>query len=126
MTYEVEQKFRVVNLSEIEQTISALGCELGPKVAQCDIYFSHPTRDFRTTDELLRLRSDSEGNFLTYKGPRLDSTTKTRRELEITLPKGASSSNEFAELWRLLGFNVLLAVRKTRRTAAFAWHTIPF
>ena len=44
-----------------------------------------PCRDFAQTDEALRIRTVGDTSFVTYKGPKLDATTKTRRELELPL-----------------------------------------
>ena len=54
----------------------------GEPAEQVDTYFSHPARDFAATDEALRIRSIDQENFVTYKGPKLDATTKTRREID--------------------------------------------
>ncbi len=77
---------------------------------QEDIYFSHPCRDFASTDEALRLRRCSKGTFLTYKGPKLDSISKTREELEIEVPA------EIVQILRRVGFKEAGRVCKTRRS----------
>ncbi len=64
------------------------------------------------TDEALRIRSVGDEHFVTYKGPKLDAVTKSRRELELPL---AADRAAFAELLTTLGFRSVLAVRKTRR-----------
>ena len=67
-----------------------------------DTYFNMPEklRDFRKTDEALRIRKSveyeegfesSESNiiyYFTYKGKKLDSLTKTRKELELSVSNG--------------------------------------
>jgi adenylate cyclase class 2 len=121
MKYEVEQKFHVENLSAIEEALRELGAGIGGPVSQSDRYLSHPGRDFARTDEALRLRSDGESNFITYKGPRIDQTTKTRRELELALPDGQEFTTQLAELLTLLGFGVVADVRKRRRSAKVDW-----
>jgi adenylate cyclase, class 2 len=126
MKYEPEQKLRVVDLRQFEQSLDELGCKLNEEQLQLDTYFSHPSRDFRKTDEVLRLRSDGQSNFLTYKGRRVDDTTKTRPELEIALPNGQDVAAEVLELWRLLGFATLISVKKIRRTGDFEWQNMDF
>src|SRR6266496_1172527 len=103
---------------------------------QLDHYFNHPSRDFAQTDEALRLRhvgwvksahshhpsveNDKSAethlsqNFITYKGPKLDATTKTRREIELPLPPGSDTLAHFTELLTALGFRPVAQVRKTR------------
>ena len=51
-------------------------------------------RDFARTDEALRLRHVGEFNYITYKGPKLDATTKTRREIEIGLADGHQAATD--------------------------------
>ena len=64
-----------------------------------DTYFNMPKglRDFKQTDEALRLRKSIEFNrdnkamaqkinyFITYKGKKIDKTTKTREEIEVKI-----------------------------------------
>lgn len=119
--YEVEQKFYVDHLDEVRRLLRELGAHAGAPVSQSDCYFIHPARDFSKTDEAFRLRSDGESTFLTYKGPRLDPVTKTRRELELALPEGEAYRDQFIELLRLLGFSVVAIVRKRRESAEILW-----
>jgi adenylate cyclase, class 2 len=92
-----------------------LGARGGEVLEQVDRYFNHPARDFAKTDEALRLRRVGAANFITYKGPKLDPTTKTRREIELPLPPGAAEAEGFSELLVALGFRPVSEVRKTRR-----------
>ena len=84
-------------------------------VVQSDQYFAHPARDYAQTDEALRIRTVAGGSFVTYKGPKLDATTKTRRELELPLAETDADGSQFAELLAALGFTPVETVRKTRR-----------
>ncbi len=79
MKLEVEQKYRVVHPAELRSRLVALGAKFAPAVRQVDAYFNHPARDFAQTDEAFRIRSIGDENYLTYKGPKLDRTVKTRR-----------------------------------------------
>src|SRR5262249_34999461 len=88
---------------------------------QLDRYFNHPSRDFAQTDEALRLRQVGQSNFITYKGPKLDATTKTRREIELPLPAGDEMLKHYAELLTALGFRPVAEVHKTRRQVHLAW-----
>ena len=98
-----------------------MGSKLGEAISQADTYVSHPNRDFRVTDEVLRLRRDGKANFITYKGPKIDRVTKTRLELELPLPNGEEIAQRFVELLGLLGFEVVVDVRKRRRKTQVAW-----
>lgn len=121
MKYEVEQKFRLPDPAGFQKRIAELGAHFGQSVVQVDRYFAHPARDFAQTDEALRIRSVGEQNFVTYKGPKIDATTKTRRELELPIEAGTSGATRFGELLESLGFRLVAAVEKRRRTAHLDW-----
>lgn len=87
--YEVEQKYRVVDVADLEARLNGLGAVWHDTAEQVDRYFGHPSRDFAATDEALRLRSTPDGVVITWKGPRLDATAKTRREIELPLAEAA-------------------------------------
>jgi len=119
MIYEVEQKFPVASCAVVEQHLRSLGAEISPPHTEIDRYFNHPARDFAQTDEALRLRQKGDHLLVTYKGPKLDPHSKTRRELERPLP--ANTLDEWNELLWLLGFQPVAEVRKSRRKAYVAW-----
>lgn len=120
MAYEVEQKYRIDGQSE---TIMAGLLELGATaigdVNQSDHYFNHPVRDFATTDEALRIRSVGEQNWLTWKGPKLDQKTKTRREIEPALGDGNRTAEQISEVLTILGFQSVAIVKKVRKRFEF-------
>ena len=122
--YEVELKFRVADSPALERRLAALGAALAPAVEQADRYFAHPARDFAATDEALRLRRVGDRVAITWKGPRLDATTKTRREIELPLAPaadgagdGAATIARWSDLLEALGFRPVREVAKRRRTA---------
>lgn len=121
MNYEVEQKFPATDLPALEAAIVALGGAIGPVRIEADQYYAHPARDFAQTDEALRIRRRDDRAMLTYKGPKIDATTKTRRELEIAL--GAGPADDWAELLAALGFRGVAEVRKRRRKAYIQWQS---
>ena len=82
MPLEVEQKYRSDDLDALAGKIRAAGGKGQARVRQVDLYFAHPSRDFRETDEALRLRRVGETNRVTYKGQ-----SSTRR------PRPAARSN---------------------------------
>ena len=108
---EVEVK---AYLPEPERTMSHI-IELGGReiyfTVQRDTYYRHPSRDFATTDEALRIREEEGKSFITYKGPKLDTLTKSREELEVPLvdPK------DLGALLLRLGFEPVAVVEKRRR-----------
>lgn len=106
---EVEVKFRL-NDDSIEEVLRERARLIIEK-RELDTYFNSPWRDFKETDEAFRLRVDNEGASFTYKGPKLDSKTKSREELKLDIvnPEGAF------QLLKKLGFYVAGNVSKTRR-----------
>jgi adenylate cyclase class 2 len=115
MQIEVEQKHRVDDTAALIAKLNGRGVTLGPALTQVDQYFAHPARDFAATDEALRIRTAGGTSYVTYKGPKLDAQTKTRRELELPLHAGDSDGTEFAKLLDALGFRPVATVRKSRR-----------
>ncbi len=115
MRLEVEQKHRVADAAALEAVLNGRGVVLGPPMEQVDQYFAHPSRDFAKTDEALRIRTFAGGSYVTYKGPKLDTQTKTRRELELPLEKTDVEGTRFGELLIALGFRPVATVRKKRR-----------
>jgi len=79
-----------------------------------DIYFNHPCRDFSETDEALRIRIKRFNGhfeaFLTYKGPKIDRLSKSRKEIEVSI----EDVDAYLELLSILGFTEVLTVKKTR------------
>jgi adenylate cyclase class 2 len=121
MAWEVEQKFPLTDVVAVRQKLAELGTRFEPQIEQIDWYYSHPCRDFAQTDEAFRLRQVGELNFVTYKGPKLDPATKTRREIDLPLPPGRSAPDHFAELLTALGFRLAGTVRKIREPGTLDW-----
>jgi adenylate cyclase class 2 len=121
MHYEVEQKFPLADPAAVQAGLAALGAQFQPPIEQVDLYFRHPSRDFAKTDEALRLRQIGEQNFITYKGPKIDPSTKTRRELELPLPGGDEAHQKFTELLTTLSFLPVATVKKRRSLAEIHW-----
>ncbi len=121
MRYEVENKYVVTDVARIVQQLESLGATIGSPVRQVDLYLAHPVRDFAATDEAFRIRTVGQNNFITYKGPKIDTATKTRRELEIPLASGAKRQAAYRELFEALGFRAVAHVRKNRRYGHLQW-----
>jgi len=146
MRYEVEQKFPVSSLADVEGHLTALGAAISTPKVEVDVYYNHPARDFAVTDEAVRIRTVGPSSCITYKGPKIDATTKnlsqnhhshverpsdseppagsrtgfkTRREIE--LPLAADTAAGWAELLVALGFRSVAEVRKRRRKAYVPW-----
>jgi len=114
--FEVEQKFSLQGRADqIREQLSDLGATFRGEIRQIDRYFNHPVRDFAQTDEALRIRSVGDCNFVTWKGPKIDSRTKTRREIETPLGDGGQTADQFGETLERLGFRPVAIVSKLRQ-----------
>ena len=114
---EVEIKAKIADAQAAEKSLLALGFTEARTVSEQDVYFNGNDRDFRKTDEALRIRAckdleaDTENNTLTYKGPKLGSESQTRKELEISFEDPA----KMKAILSALGYPPVLEVRKLRR-----------
>ncbi len=131
---EVEQKFRVSDLTEIKNLIeSLLTIETATSLRQKDTYLLHPVRDFRETDEALRIRETTvDGDpgessvLITWKGPRIDPDAsgrefKTRREIELPVGYRPQDAGKLQELLSVLGFGPAGEVVKRRQLLTCRW-----
>lgn len=114
---EVEIKLPVHRRSAIEKGLTALGFTAGSLIRESDIYFTSPEHDFMHTDEALRIRTSenytaaSSSSFLTYKGPKIDKISTTRKELETKI----EDSEVCRSILHCLGYTELAPVRKLRQ-----------
>jgi adenylate cyclase class 2 len=130
--YEVEMKFPVNDLDALRQRLVALAARFHDPVDQVDLYFAHPSRDFAQTDEALRLRRVGHDAAITWKGPRIGTAAKTRREIElplealpVSLPGGAPTTiDRWTELLEALGFRRAIEVVKRRLPASVQWQGV--
>ena len=98
-----------------KKKLENLGAIKSKKEFQEDIYFNSPIVDFAKSDEALRIRTTKENDntniFITYKGPKIDSKSKTREEIEI----GIENSEKCSKIFQHLGFTKVRAVKKNRQ-----------
>jgi len=73
-----------------------------------DTYYSSPVEDFKETDKCLRVREKDDTHILTFKGPKMDSFSKSREELE------SLASGEIFKIMEHLGFKKVRVVEKRR------------
>ena len=121
MQFEVERKFRVAQFATVEEKLRSLDAQFDAPVKQSDHYFAHPARNFAKTDEALRVRSVANQHVITYKGPKIDATTKTRVEIELPLVTEAETPDKFLQLLTALGFQPVEIVHKVRQCAIVSW-----
>jgi len=109
---EVELKYKIkpIEMQRLVKKLIQLGCKVERKSREVDVYYQHPVRDFRETDEALRLRVTGNKVELTYKGPRMSNRAKVREEVSV----GVESFSKMDKVLRLLGFNPVAKVIKER------------
>ncbi|MCA9208102.1 MAG: class IV adenylate cyclase [Planctomycetales bacterium] len=124
MLYEVEQKFPCRDLTTVALKLersAEWNVTWSDKREQADVYYAHPCRNFAETDEALRIRRVGSESRITYKGPKLDQETKTRREIELPIADDAERAAEFHALLIELGFRPVAEVVKRRRSAHLSY-----
>jgi adenylate cyclase, class 2 len=77
--------------------------------------------DANGTVPLVPFDAKPSSNFITYKGPKIDAATKTRREIDLPLPPGEQAAQAWTDLIEALGFTPVGEVRKSRRKARADW-----
>jgi adenylate cyclase class 2 len=122
MPYEVELKYALTDAADLRRALTALNARTVSTHDEVDTYLAHPARSFAETDEALRVRRIGERIWLTYKGPKIDQTTKTRTEIEIELAGGGDVQQRAMEFWRQLGFRPVREVHKRRELIEVRWH----
>ena len=112
MPIEVEIKIPG-NLEKVRDRLYELkAIKLEDQVDHFDTYLNHPNRDFKQTDEALRIRRlENHQVELTYKGPKFNDKSKSRNELNIKIH---DDEDTLSIIFDHLGFNVGGRVKKTR------------
>lgn len=130
--YEIEVKVRADH-ELVRRELQTRGAEPLGAVRQVDTYHDHPGRSFAETDEALRLRReerldgdrDADGESdgaarLTYKGPLVESASKTREEIETGVEDAAAVDSILAAV----DFEPAAEVHKERERFALSGYTV--
>ena len=121
--YEVEMKVRADH-DRVRSRLSDVGAEPKGTVRQVDTYYDHPVRDFAETDEALRVRRETaeEGNEtrITYKGPLVETESKTRSELETAV----DDADVLESILESVGFEPAATVEKSRERFRCGEYTV--
>jgi adenylate cyclase class 2 len=107
---EIELKSYCLDIEIVKEKIIKSGGILESSGKERDIYYKHPCRDFKQTDEAFRMRHSSMGTFITYKGPKIGDKAKTRFEIETPV----SSADDMDIILFRLGFEKAGEVIKER------------
>ncbi|HEY9246958.1 MAG TPA: class IV adenylate cyclase [Candidatus Methanoperedens sp.] len=108
---EIEVKARIEDPKQIERTIISFGAVPIGIENHVDTYYNTDRCDFRNTDEALRIRAQEGEYFLTYKGPKMDAVSKTRKEFEVKIEDAAEMGNILSSL----GFYPVATIVKKRK-----------
>ncbi len=126
---EVEIKVRILDPAKFRKNFEDKNGKYKLSLIHEDTYFNMPNelRNFKETDEALRVRKSIEFTrnqlkpkdityyYITYKGKKIDSSTKTRRELETKVSHG----EKMKEMLKQLGFQEIYTVKKERELYEF-------
>ncbi|KZX16748.1 adenylate cyclase CyaB [Methanobrevibacter cuticularis] len=111
---EVEVKAKINDFDYVINKLKVIGAKKSHIEHQEDSYFNSPLRDFAKTDEALRIRKvtidENLSTFITYKGPKLNKSSKTREEIEV----GIQDASKIASIFTNLGFVQAAIVIKDR------------
>jgi adenylate cyclase class 2 len=116
---EIEIKAKIASVEEMATKITGAGAAFDCNLVHEDYYYDKPAKlgSFARTDEALRLRvsrNETEGKeevFLTYKGPKVDATTKTREEIDVAV----ADANKVRRILAVLGFKEVIVLKKIRK-----------
>lgn len=121
---EIEIKAKIDDKNDALNKIKSLGATYSHSEEQEDIYFNAPDKDYRESDEALRIRlipiDNKVKKILTYKGPKIDSQSKTRKEIEVEV----SDLDKMTDILIELGFKPSAIVSKVRRIFYYDEYTI--
>jgi len=114
MDVEIEAKLKVDSLDEVEAKLRELGADFVASQHQTDLQFDDSHGRMASTDQCLRLRRQIVGDItryvLTYKGPKMQSDVKKRREIEVDV----GGDRAIQDILAALGYEAKLTVEKTR------------
>ena len=114
MMIEVEVKAKIDSFEDMKVRLNKINAIKTKTEEQIDRYFNSPVKDFAQTDEALRIREtrtdDAHNLFITYKGPKIDSKSKTREEVEMKI----EDSDKCSRIFENLGFKEVRTVKKNR------------
>ncbi|MEE1085613.1 MAG: class IV adenylate cyclase [Schaedlerella sp.] len=114
---EVEIKLPIKSRECVEAELQKLGFSSGNFMRESDIYFNSDNYDLRQKDMALRIRScenlttGESDAVMTYKGPKLDSISMTRKELETEV----EDAKVCQEILKGIGFTKVYPVCKLRQ-----------
>lgn len=91
---EVELKVPFKGREQLENRLIEIGFAKGNLVKEIDAYFDNQDDQIKDGDGALRTRScvdlstNTAEHFMTYKGPKMDAVSMTRKEFEMQIEDG--------------------------------------
>jgi adenylate cyclase, class 2 len=109
---EIEVKFLVTNIGEVETRLQSLGArQTQPRLHEINLRLDTPDLALTKSLQVLRLRQDDQAR-VTYKGPGVDQGgVRLRQEIEFIVSDIEASRRLFAAL----GYQVAMMYEKYRR-----------
>jgi len=133
--FEVEIKILLENKKKIKEKLISMGGKYIYSLRHEDTYYNMPKklRNFYRTDEALRIRKSIEYNvnnlkdkkilrFFTYKGPKVDDLTKTRKEIDFRV----EDEKKLKEILKILGFREVYTIKKERELFEIEYYSEKF
>jgi adenylate cyclase class 2 len=108
---EVKIKLSHPRIEDLEKELIKNNFKFINEEIQEDIYFNSIYKDFKLTDEALRIRVSKDKAELTYKGPKLSSDIKVREELSCEI----KDVNSMISILEKLGFLPKYKINKKRK-----------
>ena len=117
--FEIEIKARISSRDEMKRKLKDAGATFTVSLTHEDAYYDLPPKlgSFADSDEALRIRTSRDNTtgeetcYFTYKGKKIDTTTKSRREVDMKVESGS----KMATILETLGFRKVIVVKKDRR-----------
>lgn len=113
MAQEIEAKFFVQNLDELQRRLETLGARLAkPRVRELNLRFDTEEDSLRQSGRVLRLRQDAVARITYKESSQVQNGALSRRELEFTV-SDFGAAREFLEA---LGYKISFIYEKYRTT----------
>lgn len=118
MPLEIEAKLKVESHATVREKMRTLGAIQLGQVLETNYIFDNAERTLLAGDSGLRIRTtqtetrEHRGAILTYKGPRQDSTFKSRQEIQVHIDDAAAAQ----QMLEALGFIEAVRFEKRRES----------
>ncbi|AEB94117.1 MAG: class IV adenylate cyclase [Metallosphaera sp.] len=113
MTDVIEREIKIkldIDPSQLVRNLEKEGFEYLGEEEQEDVYLNGTVKDFRDTDEALRIRVVNDKVELTYKSPKMGKDSKSREEITVNL----DNKESMIKILEKLGYKSSYVLRKRR------------